>query len=253
MLDHILQCHLGHLICGRCYQKLTVNACPSCKVEYPGGQPARNRTLEEIVERLDFKCKNGCGFIGQPSVMRVHREICWKRVTRCPCTSVDTALATIWCHHYIPLEELTSHYRKEHILYYQIGQEFIIPIIGYLKMPFQRSPLVTRSARILDVRSPDNFAVIKLFCCDFMDEEGSEAFEHENGVFLQVRVFHALEPLLVTVTIQDGKEVLLKGPCAKSQRLCQDVDEEEEQINEIDDTGVHFFNLKQLRNVIADR
>jgi len=115
------------------------------------------------------------------------------------------------------------------------------------------SPLVDRNPRILDLGSAGNFAVIRLFCCDFIDEEWSEGFEHDNGDFLQVRVFHAFEPLFVIVTIDDGREILLKGPCARSQRLCQDVDLEEEKINDIDGTGVHFFNLKQLRNIIEDR
>jgi len=154
------------------------------------------------------------------------------------------------------LNELASHYRMKHSLHYQAGREFIIPITGYQKglaAPFQKSPLVDRRARFMDIGPAGNFAVIRVICCDFVNDEWSEGAEHDNGKLLQVRVFHALEPLVVTVTIQDGREVLLKGPWTRSQMLCQNVNLGEEEIDDIDGKGMHFFNLVQLRNIIEDR
>jgi len=165
-----------------------------------------------------------------------------------------------WCQHPdVPVKDLALHYREEHPLCYQAGKEHIIPMTGYREgtpAPFSSSTLVDGSARISDLGDAGNFVIIRLYCFDFIDFEESLTYEHTKGDMLQVRVFHAFEPVLVTTSIRDGEEILVQGPKSQTESLylLSEADHEfERRVAVADAKGLHIFALKQLANIIQYR
>ena len=260
MLGPILQCIDGHLICQKCFLSLASNKCPTCRREYPDGQPGRNRALEMIVQRLNIQCKNGCRFIGKAIDMFFHLRLCRKRLTQCIYNWPSSNVRHACCDHYVPFEDLAVHYREEHPPYYQAGKEHIIPMTGYREgtpAPFSSSNFVDGLARITDLGHAGNFVIIRLYCFDFVDFEDSPIYEHTKGDMLQVRAFHAFQQVSVTTSIQCGAEVLIEGPRSKTEPLYQLIDADHEVCEQLiavaDAQGLHLFALKQLDNVIQAR
>ena len=76
----IYQCVNGHIICSRCFGKLSAKNCPSGKCQY-SDPPSRGLILEKLIadSDLEFDCWfkiNGCGFVGSHSTLNLHESSC---------------------------------------------------------------------------------------------------------------------------------------------------------------------------------
>ena len=83
---NILLCSVGHSVCAACYQVLPApTLCPECTANY-FSDPDRNITLESVLSNINtiLPCSfSGCGYLGKPAELVLHRQQCALRQLRC--------------------------------------------------------------------------------------------------------------------------------------------------------------------------
>ena len=88
MTPPIPMCQNGHCICNTCRQKM--NRCPICREQF---SESRCRTLENIIEKMQFRCQyytEGCKFISTVHFIKSHEAGCPDRPFKCPFSVVGT-------------------------------------------------------------------------------------------------------------------------------------------------------------------
>lgn len=136
MMDNIYQCHIGHVFCGICRDK--IHHCPSCR-SVLGVHHIRAVMIEQMREYVEIKCKNddckevtlgqsayktheknckynkcnnpGCGFMGCKLDLMNHKQICKYRSFGCPLFILGINKI---CNHTIAFQDIEKHMTTEH-------------------------------------------------------------------------------------------------------------------------------------------
>ncbi|XP_045493091.1 uncharacterized protein LOC123692396 [Colias croceus] len=104
------QCGRGHLLCGRCRERLSV--CPICRSTVSS---VRNRAMEAVTELVRYPCRHGCGREKRLRKRSAHEANCPSRLYRCPAPlCADRAP--------LPLADLPHHCQTRHLSMLRMGR-----------------------------------------------------------------------------------------------------------------------------------